>query len=114
MAVGERDLAAEQMEIYGAMREQERRELFSEGRLEAALDEAAFLVNEGHHDEAVAQLESLPRGVEVLAALSRALDARGDLDGAVQALAEALALDPTRLDLRVRLQDLRREAGNTP
>lgn len=110
MALGERDLAAEQMEIYGAIRERERQDLLTEGRLDAALDEAAFLTRRGRAGEAVALLEELPRKAPVLEALSRALATEGDLAAAVEALEQALALDPSRLDLRLRLQDLRTTA----
>ena len=114
MALGERESAAEQMRIYGEIRERERQDLLVEGRLESALDEAIFLINEGRAAEAVEQLDRLPRNVNVLEVLSRALTAEGELLAAVTALEEALALDPSRLDLRLRLQDLRTEARDTP
>ncbi len=99
------------MEISAELRAREREALRDEGRLTAALDEAAYLAARGRAAEAIARLETLPQDIRVLEALSLAWQAAGEPAKALAVLEQAVALDPSRLDLRVRLQDLRTPKG---
>lgn len=110
--LGEDEPAAEQMRRAAELQERDRRALLASGRLEAALDEAAYLLGADRPAAARELLESLPRTVEVASLLSRVLAVQGDRAAAIRTLEEALALDPGRADLRARLQALYLEDGD--
>jgi tetratricopeptide (TPR) repeat protein len=112
--LGERELAAEQMRISAELRERARLTTLEEGRLQATLDEVTFLLGQGRPEEALSRLETMPRSIEVLRLLSRALRMQGDLEGALQALEEAVAQDPSRADVRSELVALYSVESQTP
>lgn len=111
---GSAERAEEEMDRAAEIRRRDREVTRREGRLQAQVAQAVHLLQEGRPDAAIALLGSLPRSVAVLEIWARALRVQGDLEGAIGRLEEAIALDPSRRDLRTRLQELFLEAGPEP
>jgi len=112
-ALGEHDLAVEELRIFAAISARDREQNLETGRTQAEVDHAIHLANIGRLTEAVTHLRSLPRSVPVLVTLARLLRLGGDLADAIASLEQAVALDPTRADLRALLRDLYLDKGES-
>jgi Tfp pilus assembly protein PilF len=104
-ALEEPDLAAEALRTFAALSARDRARNLETGRAQAGADHAIYLASTGRRTEAVAHLRSLPGSEPVLVTLARLLRQGGDLEGAIASLEQAVALDPSRADLRALLRD---------
>lgn len=110
---GDRDTATQQLAIYRQLLEQDQRRTLEEGRLRAQIQRGYELGRQGELSAAVAHLESLPMTVDVLLARAELAQQAGDRQAAVVALEQAVALDPSRGDLRARLAAVRLVGDST-
>jgi len=108
---GDREGAERELANYRRLLEEDQTRTLREGRLRAQIDLAYDLARQGRADEAIAQLEELPPGVEVQVARAEVARSLGDRDAMLQALEQAVALDPSRADLRARLAAARLAEG---
>lgn len=100
---GEADAGREQLELHRRQRAEQQEEERLAGLERAALEEARWLLETGEVASALAVLEGLPEGPDVLLVLGLARLAAGDPKAAVAALRLAVALAPEREDLRSQL-----------
>ena len=101
---GDLEEARRWLERYDAMRSAERASTLESGRRQAELDQAHHLLVSGRPQQALQQLEGLAPDATALGLAARARRATGDVAGALQTLERAVALDPSRTDLRSLLQ----------
>lgn len=106
---GDRGAAETELARYRQLYEAEQRATREQGLAAARVARGRELVTLGRFEEALAHLRDLPESADSLAAVATALQAQGDLAGAVRELSRAAALAPDRDDLRARLNDLRLE-----
>jgi Flp pilus assembly protein TadD len=109
MRTGDREAAKAELETYGSLYQREQRQTMQAGLERARVARGRELVRQGRAEEAVAHLSDLPESADSLSALAAALRAQGDLQGAAERLARAVALEPDRTDLRTLLNETRLE-----
>jgi len=114
MRSGDRQAAQAELEVYSGLYEDEQRQTMQAGLERARIARGRELVRQGRAEEAVAHLSELPESAESLSALAGALRAQGDLQGAADRLAGAVALEPDRADLRALLNEIRLELLRRP
>jgi Flp pilus assembly protein TadD len=110
---GDREAANDQLALYRELLEEDQRRTLEEGRLRARIERAYELLQQGDEEGAIRQLESLPLTVEVLVARAEVAQRVGDRQAALTALEQAVALDPSRGDLRSRLAAARLAEDST-
>ena len=76
---------------------------------EGEVDRAGLMLRQGQVEEAIAHLEGLEENVEVLLARAQAYQAAGDLEAALESLQRAVALDPSRQEVRQMAASIRME-----
>ena len=108
---GDRQGANEQLVIYRRLLEEDQQRTLEDGRLRAQSEWGSELQRQGDAAAALAHLESLPLTVEVLVARAEISQQAGDRQTALLALERAVALDPSRSDLRARLAAARLAEG---
>lgn len=106
---GDRDAAEAELTRYRELYEAEQRATREQGLATARVARGQELITLGRFEEALVHLRDLPESADSLAAVAAALQAQGDLGGAVRELSRAVALASDRDDLRARLNDLRLE-----
>ncbi len=108
---GETGAAREQMEAFQELHEADQERTHRIGLQRARLDAGWDLLRQGKADDAAGHFAKLEQGPESLLGLAIARSDSGDHRGAVQALEQAILLDPERQDLRLRLARERVAAG---
>ncbi len=106
---GDREGSKAEFEIYNqgilAAEEGNRMAEIQDGEV----DRAGLMLRQGQVEEAIAHLEGLEETVEVLLARAQAYRAAGDLEAALESLQRAVALDPSRQDVRQLVASIRME-----
>ena len=110
---GDREAANDQLALYRELLEEDQQRTLEEGLLRAQIERAYELLQQGDERGAARQLESLPLTVEVLVARAEVAQRAGDRQAALTALEQAVALDPSRGDLRSRLAAARLAEDST-
>ncbi len=106
---GDREGSKAEFEIYNqgilAAEEGNRMAEIQDGEV----DRAGLMLRQGQVEEAIAHLEGLEETVEVLLARAQAYRTAGDLEAALESLQRAVALDPSRQDVRQLVASIRME-----
>jgi Flp pilus assembly protein TadD len=106
---GDREASQAEFEIYNRLiveaEESNRLAEIETGEV----DRAGLMIRQGQVEEAIAHLEGLEETVEVLLARAKAYRAAANLDAALDSLQRAVALDPSRQDVRQMLASIRME-----
>jgi tetratricopeptide (TPR) repeat protein len=106
---GDRGAAEAELATYRALYEADQKRTRDRGLAAARIARGRELLQLGRTREAIDHLRNLPESVDSLAALAAALRSSGDLEGAIEALDRAVALDASRTDLRALLNEGRLE-----
>lgn len=114
MRTGDREGSRAELEIYGDLYEREQERTMRAGLEQARVARGREMVRLGRAEEAVEYLHDLPESADSLAALAAALRASGDVEGAVDKLGKAVAMDPERTDLRALLNETQLELLRRP
>ncbi len=109
LETGDRTAAQAELATYRRLYESEQRRTLDQGLAKARIARGRELLRQGRPEEAIAHLRGLPESADGLAAIAAALRTVGDLEGAVDELGRAIALEPGRTDLRALLNETRLE-----
>ncbi len=106
---GDREAAATELATYRTLYEADQARTRAAGLTAARIARGRELLESGRVADAIDHLRSLPLSADGLATLAAALRSKGDLEGAVEVLDRAVALDSSRTDLRALLNETRLE-----
>lgn len=108
-ALGEQDASRRELEIYAALYRRDQERTRQAGLERARIDGARAEIAAGRGEPALDRLTGLEETVEVLELRARAETLLGRPGEAAALLERALAMDPGRSDIRLRLDRLRSE-----
>jgi tetratricopeptide (TPR) repeat protein len=112
---GQEEASADELARYAELYRQDQEWTRIHERNQGEMERARSMVREGRFEEALEHLAGLAQSAEVLALTARAYSLAGRPDEALAALERAVSLDPSRLDLRRQLGEMRmRPPGNGP
>ena len=109
--LGRRTEARDALGRFVAATAEDRQRALEQGRQASALDSVREALSHGEPEAALERLRALPETIASLRLAARAFELAGDPAAVLRTLEKAVAMDPSRADVRVELQEAYRRLG---
>lgn len=109
--LGRRAEARDALGRFVAATTEDRQRALEQGRQASALDGVREALSSGEPEAALERLRALPETIASLLLAARAFELAGDPTAVLRVLEQAVAIDPSRADVRVELQEAYRRLG---